>query len=86
MPVSVLVRIKRPMPWRNFRMASGSENSMKELPPARFDGFDARLDQRMVRHGKGQARDDDVGKRFARHIHPLPKAVGAEEDGIDVAS
>ena len=33
MPVSVLVRMRRPTPWRNFRMASGRENSPKELPP-----------------------------------------------------
>src|ERR1035441_8862859 len=33
MPGSGLVRIRRPTPWRNFRMASGSENSPKALPP-----------------------------------------------------
>src|SRR5437868_10096669 len=28
-PLSVLVRINRPTPWRNLRMASGNENSKK---------------------------------------------------------
>src|SRR5205807_6758207 len=33
MPVSVFVRMRRPTPWRNLRMASGRENSLKESPP-----------------------------------------------------
>ena len=33
MPVSVLVRMSRPTPWRNFRIASGNENSPNEFPP-----------------------------------------------------
>ena len=33
MPVSVFVRISRPTPWRNFKIASGSENSRNESPP-----------------------------------------------------
>ncbi len=38
----------------------------------------------MVRHGKRQTRDDDVGQGFARHIDALPETVGSEEHGIHV--
>ena len=38
----------------------------------------------MVRHGEGQPRDDHVRQRLARHIHALPKTVGAEEHGVQI--
>jgi hypothetical protein len=38
----------------------------------------------MVRHREGQARDDHVGKRLARHIHTGPEAVGAEQHAVGV--
>ena len=79
MPVSVLARIKRPDALAEFQDGFGQREFHERIAAARFDGFHARLDQRMVRHGKGQARDDDVGKRFARHIHPLPETVRPEQ-------
>jgi len=34
----------------------------------------------MIRHGKREARDDDVRQRRPRHVHALPEAVHAEQD------
>src|SRR2546425_5369130 len=56
MPWSLLVRIKRPTPCRSFRIASGNEYSVNGSPP-RLDQFEFRFDERMIGHGKRQARN-----------------------------
>ena len=56
----------------------------ERIAAVRFDVFDLRLDQRMIRHGERQSRDNHVRKRFARNIHALPKTVGAEQNRIHV--
>lgn len=38
----------------------------------------------MVGNGERESRDDDVAERFARDIHALPEAVGAEQNGLGV--
>jgi hypothetical protein len=85
MPVSVFVRISRPTPCRNFRTASGRGEFAEGIAAARLDGFQPRFDEGMIRHGKRQARDDDIAQRVARHIHALPEAVRAEQHRIGVA-
>ena len=84
MPVSVLVRIKRPDALAEFQDRLGQGKFAEGIAAARFDGLDARLDERMVRHGERQPRDDDVGQRLARHIHALPETVRAEQHRVHV--
>src|SRR4030095_16660817 len=54
------------------------------IPAARLNRFDARFNEWMVRNRKRQARDDDVRKCLSGNIDPLPEAVSAKKDGIDI--
>ena len=70
-----LVRIKRPTPWRNLRIASGSEYSVKASPPRAWMSSSLASIRGMIRHREGQPGEDDVGERFARHVHSHPETV-----------
>ena len=62
-----------------FQNGLGQRKLAEGISTARFNGFNARFDQRMVRHGERQARNDDIGKRFAGNVHALPETVRAKE-------
>jgi len=53
------VRISRPTPGRSFRIASGT-STHERIAAARLDEFEFCLDQRMIGHGKRQARYDHI--------------------------
>src|SRR5262249_46888239 len=48
----------------------------------RLDGLTAGLDDRPVRDGERQPRDQDVRQRLALHVNPLPEAIDAEQHRV----
>jgi hypothetical protein len=58
----------------------------KRLAAPRLDRFQPGGEQRPVWHRERQLGDDDVRQRVARHVHPLPEAIDAEQDRIASAA
>ncbi len=63
-----------------FQDRLGQRVFRKRVASAFLNRLEPRFDQRMIRHGKRQARDDDVGERLPGDIDAAPETVGAEED------
>ena len=61
-----------------FEDGLGQGKFAEGIAAACLNGLNARFDERMIRHGKGEAGDDDVAQRFAGDIHALPKTVSAK--------
>ena len=44
-----------------------------------FDAFQFCFNQRMIRHGERQPRDNDIAQRVTRNINPTPETVGPKK-------
>ena len=85
MPLSFWVRMSRPDALAEFQDRLGQRVIAERIAARlRSDGFALGLGEGMVRHGEGQAGEDDVAQRLARHVDALPERVGAEEDRVAV--
>ena len=50
------------------------------VQPLRFEALEPRGGEGLARHLEGQLREDQHPQRAARHVHALPKGIGAEQD------
>src|SRR5260364_381557 len=71
-------------PWSSSINCLSRRRTTRCLPPVwtRSERVQTGGKHRVVRRRERQFIDDDQGKRFAAHIHPFPKTLTADQNGV----